>query len=77
MRDAGDAGASLLVTEPLTHGRQWKYAILGSRRIESDKPNMTKQYFEDKEIHEAAFVLERIGRLTRAILESSITFSVR
>jgi hypothetical protein len=28
--------------------------------IESDKPNMAKQYFVDKSIQEAAFILERI-----------------
>jgi hypothetical protein len=31
-------------------------------RIESDKPNFAKEYFVDKAINEAAFVLERIDR---------------
>jgi len=49
---------------------QRKYAILFAatllcarkliETIESDKPNMAKQYFVDKAINEAAFVLERI-----------------
>ena len=30
--------------------------------IESDKPNLAKQYFVDKAINEAAFVLERIDK---------------
>jgi len=30
--------------------------------IESDKPNLAKQYFVDKAINEVAFVLERIEK---------------
>jgi hypothetical protein len=30
--------------------------------IDSDKPNMAKQYFVDRAVEEAAFVLERIDR---------------
>ena len=30
--------------------------------IESDKPNLTKQFFVDKAIHEAAFIMERIDK---------------
>lgn len=49
-----------------------KYAILFAATLlcarklietmESNKPNMAKQYFVDKAIYEAAFVLERIDR---------------
>lgn len=49
-----------------------KYAILfaatllcARKRIgivDSDKPNFAKQYFVDKAIDEAAFILERIDR---------------
>jgi len=31
-------------------------------RIEPDKPNFSKDYFVEKAINEAAFVLERIDR---------------
>jgi hypothetical protein len=30
--------------------------------IESDKPNLAKQYFVDRAIDEAAFILERIDK---------------
>jgi hypothetical protein len=30
--------------------------------IESDKPNLAKEYFVDKAINEAAFILERIDK---------------
>ena len=30
--------------------------------IESDKPNLAKQYFVDKAIQEAEFILERIDK---------------
>jgi hypothetical protein len=40
--------------------------ILSARKlidcIDSDKPNFAKEYFVDKAINEAAFVLERIDR---------------
>jgi hypothetical protein len=49
-----------------------KYAILFAATLlcarkmietmESDKPNFAKQYFVDKAIDEAAFVLERIEK---------------
>lgn len=49
-----------------------KYAILFAatllcarkliETIESDKPNLAKQYFVDKAIQEAEFVLERIDK---------------
>jgi hypothetical protein len=49
-----------------------KYAILFASTLlcarklietmESDKPNFAKQYFVDKAIDEAAFILERIDR---------------
>jgi hypothetical protein len=49
-----------------------KYAILFSATLfcarklietmESDKPNFAKQYFVDKAIDEAAFILERIDK---------------
>jgi hypothetical protein len=49
-----------------------KYAILFAATLlcarkmietmESDKPNFAKQYFVDKAIDEAAFILERIDR---------------
>jgi len=49
-----------------------KYAILFAatllcvrkmiESLDSDKPNFAKQYFVDKAIDEAAFILERIDR---------------
>ena len=49
-----------------------KYAILFAATLlcarklietmESDRPNFAKQYFVDKAIDEAAFILERIDR---------------
>jgi hypothetical protein len=40
--------------------------ILSARKlidcIDSDKPNFAKEYFVDKAINEAAFVLERIDK---------------
>jgi hypothetical protein len=49
-----------------------KYAILFASTLlcarklietmDSDKPNFAKQYFVDKAIDEAAFILERIDR---------------
>ena len=49
-----------------------KYAILFAATLlcawkmieimDSDKPNFAKQYFVDKAIDEAAFILERIDR---------------
>jgi hypothetical protein len=51
---------------------EWKYAILtaatilSARRIQesmmSSKPDMAKQFFIDRAIEEAAFIVERIDK---------------
>ena len=54
------------MTEERKHAILFAATLLCARKlietIESDKPNMAKQYFVDKAINEAAFVLERIDK---------------
>ncbi len=54
------------MTEDRKHAILFAATILSARKliecIESDKPNFAKEYFVDKAINEAAFVLERIDR---------------
>jgi hypothetical protein len=54
------------MTEERKHAILFAATILSARKliecIDSDKPNFAKEYFVDKAINEAAFVLERIDR---------------
>jgi hypothetical protein len=54
------------MTEERKHAILFAATLLCARKlietIESDKPNMAKQYFVDKAINEVAFVLERIDK---------------
>jgi hypothetical protein len=54
------------MTEEPKHAILFDTTILSARKliecIESDKPNFAKDYFVEKAINEAAFVLERIDR---------------
>jgi len=54
------------MTEERKHAILFAATLLCARRliesIQSDKPDMSKQYFVDKAIDEAAFVLERIDK---------------
>jgi hypothetical protein len=54
------------MTEERKHAILFAATILSARKlidcIESDKPTFAKEYFVDKAINEAAFVLERIDR---------------
>jgi hypothetical protein len=54
------------VTEERKHAILFAATILSARKlmeiIESDKPNFAKEYWIDKAISEAAFVLERIDK---------------
>jgi hypothetical protein len=51
------------MTEERKHAILFAATLLSARKlietIESDKPNMAKEYFVDRAIGEAAFVLER------------------
>jgi hypothetical protein len=52
------------MTEERKHAILFAATLLCARKLietmESDKPNFAKQYFVDKAIDEAAFILERI-----------------
>jgi hypothetical protein len=54
------------MTEERKHAILFAATLLCARKLietmESDKPNFAKQYFVDKAIDEAAFILERIDR---------------
>ena len=52
------------MTEERKHAILFAATLLCARKlietIESDKPNLAKQYFVDRAIQEAEFILERI-----------------
>jgi hypothetical protein len=52
------------MTEERKHAILFAATLLCARKLmesmESDKPNLAKEYFVDKAIGEAAFILERI-----------------
>jgi hypothetical protein len=54
------------MTEERKHAILSAATLLCARKLietmESDKPNFAKQYFVDKAIDEAAFILERIDK---------------
>jgi hypothetical protein len=54
------------MTEERKHAILFAATILSARKlidcIDSDKPNFAKEYFVDRAINEAAFVLERIDK---------------
>jgi hypothetical protein len=54
------------MTEERKHAILFVATLLCARKlietIESDKPNLAKQYFVDKAIQEAEFILERIDK---------------
>ena len=54
------------MTEERKHAILFAATLLCARKMieimDSDKPNFAKQYFVDKAIDEAAFILERIDR---------------
>ncbi|MGB8473265.1 MAG: hypothetical protein WCE61_04160 [Candidatus Acidiferrum sp.] len=54
------------MTEERKHAILFAATLLSARKlidsIESDKPNFAKQYWVDKAINEATFVLERIDK---------------
>ena len=54
------------MTEERKHAILFAVTLLCARKlieaIDSDRPNMAKQYFVDRAIEEAAFVLERIDK---------------
>ena len=54
------------MTEERKHAILFAATLLCARKaietMESDKPNFAKQYFVDKAIDEAVFVLERIDK---------------
>lgn len=54
------------MTEERKHAILFAATLLCARRliesIQSDKPDLSKTYFVDKAIEEAAFVLERIDK---------------
>ena len=54
------------MTEERKHAILFAATLLCARKMieimDSDKPNFAKQYFVDKAIDEAAFVLERIDK---------------
>jgi hypothetical protein len=58
--------AGIPMTEERKHAILFAATLLSARKlietIESDKPNMAKEYFVDRAIQEAAFVLERIDK---------------
>lgn len=66
---------------PMTEERKFAIlfaaTLLSARKlidcIESEKPNFAKEYWVDKAINEAAFVLERIDRKWPTLEETSIT----
>jgi hypothetical protein len=54
------------MTEERKHAILFAATLLCARKIidsmDSDKPNMAKQFFIDKAVDEAAFILERIDK---------------
>jgi hypothetical protein len=54
------------MTEVRKHAILFAETLLCARKlietIESDKPNMAKQYFVDRAIQEAEFILERVDK---------------
>jgi hypothetical protein len=54
------------MTEERKHAILFAATILSARKlidcIDSDKPNFAKDYWVDKAVNEAAFVLERIDK---------------
>jgi hypothetical protein len=54
------------MTEERKHAILFATTVLCARKLietmESDKPNFAKQFFVDKAIDEAAFILERIDK---------------
>jgi hypothetical protein len=54
------------MTEERKHAILFAATLLCARKlietIESDNPNLAKQYFVDKAIQEAEFILDRIDR---------------
>lgn len=54
------------MTEERKHAILFAATLLCARKlietIESEKPNLAKQYFVDKAIQEAEFILERIDK---------------
>jgi hypothetical protein len=54
------------MTEERKHAILMAATILSARRIQesimSDKPDMAKQFYIDRAIQEAAFILERIDK---------------
>ena len=54
------------MTEERKHAILFAATLLCARKMieimDSDKPNFAKQYFVDKAVDEAAFILERIDR---------------
>ena len=54
------------MTEERKHAILFAATLLCARKIidsmDSDNPNMAKQYWVDKAVDEAAFILERIDR---------------
>jgi hypothetical protein len=54
------------MTEERKHAILFAATLLCARKlietIDSDRPNMAKQYFVDRAIQEAEFVLERIDK---------------
>ena len=54
------------MTEERKHAILFAATLLCARKLietmDSDKPNFARQYFVDKAIDEAAFILERIDR---------------
>jgi hypothetical protein len=65
------------MTEERKHAILFAATILSARKliecIDSDKPKFAKEYFVDKAINEAAFVLERIERKLAECRERSWT----
>jgi hypothetical protein len=54
------------MTEERKHAILFAATLLSARKlietIDSDKPNFAKEYFVDKAIREAEFILERIDK---------------
>jgi hypothetical protein len=54
------------MTEERKHAILFAATLLCARKlidtIDSDKPNMAKQYFVDRAIYEAEFILKRIDK---------------
>ena len=57
------------MTEERKHAILFAATLLCARKmietIDSDRPNMAKQYFVDRAIEEAEFILERIDKKHR------------